>query len=590
MLLRALASILLLTAHQALAQASPFEEDSTSILVQGLAHSMSAFWGDYDGDTDLDLLVANTLEEDMLFRNELRGDQPQAGHFTPFTLTVLNLPPGAVNGGGWVDIDGDGDLDLATTSIYGAALLRNVGEGDVPFEELPSILDGYTNVRDLVPADYDLDGDVDLVMLRRHDYGNELLANDGTGVLSISESPISNANDDVASGCWASIDQDLYPELYVVNVTPDRNRFYGNNQGELFEMVDSPATPDSLGSQSCAWGDYDGDGDLDLFVGKEYSYSGIPNPQPLASQLFRNDDGEFVQVEVEPLTTDIRRSIGSAWGDVDNDGDLDLVVSRHDAPETLYVNDGQGGFGAVELGLASDGRSMGVSLVDDDEDGDLDLFIANGGPRTDLPPERNRLFRNTTDQDSTRHWLQVDLRGNPSDAFGVGARMRAYVTIDGTPRVLIRDMAARPWRLAQDGFRAHFGLGDATWVDSLVVDWPLSGRKAIVGLAADSIYHIPEQPEVTAPEPSPAPTAASLRVAPNPSPGTFSATASGLASGPVRIEVIDAVGRLVATVDAAALAGTAMITLPGTGMPPGVYFVRVVDSVGAVATAAVTIR
>ena len=87
---------------------------------------------------------------------------------------------------------------------------------------------------------------------------------------------------------------------------------------------------------------------------------------------------------------------------------------------------------------------------------------------------------------------------------GVGARLRAFVTVDGLPREYLRAVAGRPWRLAHDGYRVHFGLGPATWVDSLIIEWPQSGRRTIVGLHVDSLYAIPEDPEIVGAPPAPA--------------------------------------------------------------------------------------
>ena len=155
-------------------------------------------------------------------------------------------------------------------------------------------------------------------------------------------------------------------------------------QPELFE------TP---GAQTNSWADYDGDGDLDLFVGMRYT----PN------RLYRNDGGHFVDVAPELGLADLEDTRAGAWGDYDGDGDPDLYVgypTTAGSPNRLYRNDG-GGFVDVSAGLGVDlvGTTRQPSWVDYDGDGDLDLFVA-------MRDQPNRLFRND---------------GAPGD--GVGATM-----------------------------------------------------------------------------------------------------------------------------------------------------------------------
>ena len=143
-------------------------------------------------------------------------------------------------------------------------------------------------------------------------------------------------------------------------------------QPELFE------TP---GAQTNSWADYDGDGDLDLFVGMRYT----PN------RLYRNDAGRFVDVAPELGLADLEDTRAGAWGDYDGDGDLDLYVgypATAGSPNRLYRNDGER-FVDVAAGLGVDlvGTTRQPSWIDYDGDGDLDLFVA-------LRDQPNRLFRN----------------------------------------------------------------------------------------------------------------------------------------------------------------------------------------------------
>ena len=135
------------------------------------------------------------------------------------------------------------------------------------------------------------------------------------------------------------------------------------------------------GAQPNAWADYDGDGDLDLFVGMRYS----------ENRLYRNDAGHFVDVAAALGLADLEDTRAAAWGDYDGDGDPDLYVgypTAADTPNRLYRNDGHT-FVDVATGLGMDlvGTTRQPSWIDYDGDGDLDLFVA-------MRDQPNRMFRN----------------------------------------------------------------------------------------------------------------------------------------------------------------------------------------------------
>ena len=248
------------------------------------------------------------------------------------------------------DFDGDGDLDLVSSSWDPCEPLkayRNLGNGTFDESTADWGLSGQLGGLNLVHADYDNDGMADILVLR--------------GAWLGSEGKIRNS----------LLRNDLRGESGVFqDVTAAAGLAY-------------PAYP----TQAAAWADYDNDGDLDLFVGNE-SPSSSSDPllliggtrDPYPSQLFRNEgDGRFTDVARSAGVRNLRFTKSAAWGDYDNDGDPDLYVSNV-GENRLYRNNGNGTFTdvAVLLGVTEPSRlSFASWFFDYDNDGDLDLFVAD---------------------------------------------------------------------------------------------------------------------------------------------------------------------------------------------------------------------
>jgi hypothetical protein len=241
---------------------------------------------------------------------------------------------GLVGGAVMEDLDGDGDLDLFSTSYdpcVPVSLYLNDGRGGFTDATAEAGLRGVAGGFNVAPADYDNDGRTDLYITRggwQADAGRmrpSLLHNDGDGRFS-----------DVAVA--AGLAQAVYP------------------------------------TQTSVWADYDADGDVDLFLGNEQSDLHEPYP----SQLYRNNgDGTFTDVAGEAGVDNKVMVKGAAWGDYDNDRDPDLYVSNI-GPNRLYRNNGDGTFTDVaeDLGVTEPtGRSFVPWFFDYDNDGWLDLFV-----------------------------------------------------------------------------------------------------------------------------------------------------------------------------------------------------------------------
>ena len=181
---------------------------------------------------------------------------------------------------------------------------------------------------------------------------------------------------------WADYDGDEDLDLFVgFNGTP--NRLYRNDAGTLVEAAAAAGIADARATRAGAWGDYDADGDPDLLVGF------APGPQSVL-RLYRNDAGKFTDVTAD---AGVARDSGAvrqlSWVDTDGDGDVDLFVAFRDRANALFRNTG-GKFTdvAADVGLADRRRSVGAVWFDFDEDGDLDLYVGN------MDGDANALYRN----------------------------------------------------------------------------------------------------------------------------------------------------------------------------------------------------
>ena len=339
------------------AQPGGFVDVSPNMGLGDTGAGFGAAWADFDNDNDPDFYLVRSREPNRLYRNDGTG-------FTDIAPALGIGDSGDGSAGIWGDVDGDGDLDLYVTN-FGESnrLYRNDGAG---FTDIAATLgvddsgDGYGAAW----ADYDRDGDLDLYVAN---FGaNRFYQNDSNG---FSERADSLGIGDIESGiqpAWGDFDNDGDPDLFLANSGP--NRLF-RNDGEQFTSVENVFSPVDTGpSFGATWGDFDNDGDLDLFI----PYFGAAN------RFYINEDnGVFRDRAPEMMLDHDGRSRGAVWGDFDNDGDLDLYVTNSDQPNLYYQNeDGLFVEMSDSLGVALNADSRGVALADYDNDGKLDLYVA----------------------------------------------------------------------------------------------------------------------------------------------------------------------------------------------------------------------
>ncbi len=384
-------------------------------VVAGLRSTMGGIFVDYDSDGDLDLYTVHYREPDRLLDNEgwrlVLIDRQDAPDDNPFSM-----------GAAFGDYDGDGRIDLFTVHRVANSnqyYTRVHQEGFVELSELHSALRSGRDSFGALPLDYDSDGDLD---------------------------------------------------LYVSNLGFASLLYCNEGRGTFRQIARAVGLLDEGWSLASFPGDYDNDGDLDLYTIRARSQ---------ANGLYANTDGHFAEVEAGVAGSS--SSTGAAWGDYDNDGDLDLLVSNLGAM-ALYENRGDGTFADVSVLALPPSTQVaalntgGVTTADYDADGDVDVFLGGLGTadfllRNDSPPSG---------------WLRVELVGRPGQT-ALGSRVRVR-TGDGAQ---LREYAAVTQIGTAHGSELHFGLGVREQVD-IEVDWASGQRQVLTGVAADQVLRLRE--------------------------------------------------------------------------------------------------
>jgi hypothetical protein len=217
--------------------------------------------------------------------------------------------------------------------------------------------------------------------------------------------------------CWADFDGDGDLDLFVGFREGVANRLYRNDNGTFVNVAEALGVADLNDTRAASWGDFDGDGDIDLFVG-------FTRKSTIPSKLYRNDGPgkPFVDVAKAMGIDAPGETRQSSFVDFDNDGDLDFFVGLRDAPNMLFRNDGKTFTNvAKEMGIDDPRRTVGAVWFDMDQDGDLDVFVAN--QNGDL----NGFFRN----DGTRFVdvakeLGMDAAGRPQTSGSNGPSVADY--------------------------------------------------------------------------------------------------------------------------------------------------------------------
>ena len=445
-----------------------FTDVTTQAAVGDTGYGLGCCVGDYDNDGFTDLYVTN-FGGNVLYHNN--GD----GTFTDVAESAGVGGNQFSSGCAFVDLDADGYLDLYVVNyvqfdpktnpectrqgvrtyctpeaLQGAAdvLYRNNGDGtftDITAEAGISGANGKG--LGVVCGDIDNDGDSD-IFVANDTTPNFLYRNDSDTTIKMTEDALFagvalSEEGRAYSGMGANFgdfDNDGYLDIVITNFQDQTNSLYHNAQGGFFNEVSFAKGIGEKSLRYLAWGvdfvDFNNDGWLDLFVANGHLDDNVAEIDPIGTyaqpnQLFLSNRGLNFAESADVAIANQEVSRGAAFGDIDNDGDVDIVVSNlKDAPTVLW-----------------------------------------------------------NDSDSTTRWLRVKLIGTHCNRDAIGARV-IVVSEDLTQ---MREVKSGSGYISQNDLRLHFGLGNATQVDTLTVRWLCGKVQTLRNIETNQVLTISEE-------------------------------------------------------------------------------------------------
>jgi enediyne biosynthesis protein E4 len=492
--------LLLLAAALPIALATPlfaadqFAEVTTPGWTNSTQYSYTGAWGDYDKDGFIDLFVANSARNlgastNFLYRNA--GDGTFIRQVTD-TVGPVASDSSSFTGGCWGDVNNDGNIDLlalsspppGSTSAVTPRLYLNRGNGRFASIDAEDLSRKYYGGWWGGMADYDRDGNLDAFLAASWaatgHQTNLLFRGHGDGTFnlvtksSVFTSKVADAND----ATWADYDNDGWPDLLVANGDSRGLLYHNEGHGQFTRRTGSLL--ETVYAWHHHWGDYDNDGFLDLLA---TSAGG--------TRLLRNTGaGDFLLV-----TNYSTASSGvPIWADYDNDGYLDFLVVRGQntgAQVQLFHQNRDGTFSRVQDACTRPtAQWLGGGWGDYDNDGFLDLFLAEDRGR-------NALYHNVG---SGNNWIKFQLEGVVANRTAIGAKVRVKATIGGGSVWQLREVSAG--NFCQNDLRPNFGLGDATNVDLVRIEWPSGNVQEWSDLAPNQIVAVRESVNITPTKPT----------------------------------------------------------------------------------------
>ena len=441
-----------------------------------------------------------------------------------------SLLNGTTNSGGCVgvtDMNGDGLNDIIklhnSRTLY---IEYQQPDGSFQMEDYGTV--SGSSQWGMTIADTDNDGHLDVLSGGSYD-GVRITKITAPGISSTYNMPNSNMFTQGAN--FADINNDGFVDAFVCH-DDDESKIWGNNGNGSFSANDAwidmttIISSDNSGNYGSVWSDFDNDGDLDLFIAKcRQGVTDVNDPRRI-NMLFVNDGNNNFTEEADARGFVLH---SQSWtidlADIDNDGDMDALVTNHDNTLILLENDGNGYFTDITAGSGLDinGFFLQAMMRDFDNDGFVDIVIAGGihtyfkNLQNKAFSQHNNVFPNNDDMNSfgigdlnhdgyqdlfasygniyvtpdpnnddmlwmndggTNNYFGVDLVGTVSNRSAIGARTELY----GDWGIQIREVRAGESYGIVNSFTQHFGIGTSTEIDSLVINWPSGIRDVYTAL------------------------------------------------------------------------------------------------------------
>ncbi len=424
-------------------------------------------WLDFDNDSYPDIYISNAQKQNNILYINQKGKG-----FKKKEVEFLTNDESSTSASAWADFDNDGYQDILLANQHGEDnLLYRNNRGS--FKLCQTFEKGDTYHANWI--DFNNDGLLDC-----------FIPNAQTGVTQLFEQkkgafvPINNVITELVgfhSGTsWLDMNKDNYQDLYL-SIAGANDKFFVYNKATDNYVSDNTYLGETIKYKNftagVSFGDYDNDGDLDAF---------IANLNNQKNSLFVNDNDKFFSFSDILFSSEELSSWVGLWGDYDNDGDLDLMVSNYDQPNSIYENKGSY-FIKINIPHITDKPFLtsGMAYGDYNRDGFLDVVLANW-------ENKENIFLEGVPNNN--NWLVFELVGKISNRDAIGAKVTIKYADD---KLQYREIQSNMGLRSYPQRVAHFGLGNYNGNVSMTIEWPSGIKQKLILNKLNKYYVINEK-------------------------------------------------------------------------------------------------